>query len=124
VNIPNNSSTEPEITPRVNVSKQFPPQGRAAPVSIPLGYIYAPTSPTNGKAVASMVLGILSIALCWLYGIVGLVLGILAIVFGVQGRRRPDGHGMATAGLVTGILGVVFSTFWVIVFVAVLATGG
>ncbi|URM89438.1 DUF4190 domain-containing protein [Streptomyces sp. MRC013] len=67
--------------------------------------------PVNGLGVASMVIGIVSIVTCFLYGL-GIVLGILALVFGIIGRKRvqrgeADNGGMATAGIVTGAVGIV-----------------
>ena len=57
----------------------------------------------NGKATASLVLGILSLILCCL------PLGIIGIVMGVQARNAmPEGapgRGKATAGLVCSIIG-------------------
>jgi hypothetical protein len=57
---------------------------------------------TNGMAVAALVLGIL-----WGYG----VLSLLAIIFGMIGRKQTRdryqaGHGLATAGIVLGVVGV------------------
>ena len=72
----------------------------------------------QGFAITSMVLGIVSIfTACF-----GIVFGIVAIIFGVvanNGMKQSknfDGKGMATAGLVTGILGAMsaglFFTCW------------
>lgn len=64
----------------------------------------------NTMATASLVLGIVSVVLAWfgLYGtIIGLVCGILAIVFAVKGRKIEAKKSMATAGLVLGIIGTV-----------------
>lgn len=66
-------------------------------------------------AVASMVCGIVGLLFC------GIVMGIIAIVLGTQARRsiavnpRYSGGGMATAGLVLGIIDLVFGVlfmFW------------
>ena len=69
---------------------------------------------SNGKAVASLVLGILSI-LCtfggswFLYGsIAGIVLGIIGIVLAVSAKKENP-SGMATAGMVLSIVGVICS---------------
>src|SRR5215217_8050230 len=69
------------------------------------GYSPPPRPSTSGKAIASLVLGIV-----WVYGITS----VLAIVFAVLARRDiresngwVTGGGMATAGLVLGIVGVV-----------------
>ncbi len=70
--------------------------------------------PSNGSATAGGVLSIVAFVLGWipLLGIViGLVLGLLAIIFGGIGLGRSKvagGGGMAAAGLTLGILTVIF----------------
>jgi len=62
-------------------------------------YMQAPPAQSNGKAVAALICGI-----------AGLCIGfaaIAAIILGVMGRKSPVQRGMATAGLVLGIIGVV-----------------
>jgi hypothetical protein len=66
--------------------------------------MYVQRPATNGKAVASLVLGILC-----LYGIGS----ILALIFGFMARNEIDasggaqtGRGMATAGIVLGFIGI------------------
>jgi hypothetical protein len=60
----------------------------------------------SGKAIAALVLGILS-----LVAPLGIVLGIIAIVLGALARKEIqasaslDGDGMALAGIITGALG-------------------
>lgn len=67
----------------------------------------------NGLAVAALVLGILAILLFWtVFG--GVVLGLLALVFGIIGARRARGgrapHGvMSIVGAVLGALGLIAS---------------
>ena len=73
-----------------------------------------PGDPTKGIAIASMVCGIISVVFCWFgyFAIVALALGIVAIILSVKaGKEAPNGQrpGMATAGLVLGIIGVVLS---------------
>jgi hypothetical protein len=80
-------------------------------------------APQNGLGIAAMVLGIVSCTLFCLYGVVSLVTGILAIVFGVKGRRRAEAgvatnHGQAQAGLIMGIIGIILGIA-VIVLIAV-----
>ncbi|MEU3450134.1 DUF4190 domain-containing protein [Streptomyces thermolilacinus] len=67
--------------------------------------------PANGLGVASMVIGIVSLVMCWLYGL-GIILGVLALIFGIIGRKRvqrgeANNGAMATAGIVTGAVGIV-----------------
>lgn len=63
---------------------------------------------SSGMAVASMVLGILSIVLCCMWyaalpmGIIGLILGIVSL------KKGNLGAGMAKAGIVTSVIGIVF----------------
>ena len=56
----------------------------------------------NNRAVASLVLGLVSIE-TWLFPIAGYITTILAIVFATKGRHSEK-KGMATAGLVLGII--------------------
>ena len=67
----------------------------------------------NGLGVAALVLGVLAVLTCFTV-VIGFVLGLLAIVFGVIGRGRArrgeaDNRGVATAGLVLGAIGLVLS---------------
>lgn len=66
---------------------------------------------TNGKSIASMVLGILNLLLI-LMPYISVILGILAIILSAisfkEIRRYGDtGKGMAVAGLVCGIVGTI-----------------
>ena len=68
----------------------------------------------NGMAVASLVLGIISICCCCVSW-VSLILGVLAIVFAVLSKKNPAQKGLATAGLVMGIIAVVLAVVSIIV---------
>ena len=62
-------------------------------------------------AVASLVLGIVSLVWSLIIPVgkfIGVILGIIAVALGALGRKDPERKGMATAGLVTGILGLIF----------------
>ena len=68
---------------------------------------------TNGKAIASMVLGILSFVLGFELGPFAVIFTILALVFGYQAKREirlsaglQTGEGMAIAGIVMGWIGI------------------
>lgn len=76
---------------------------------------------TDGLAVAGLVCGILGILLGWMY----LILPILGIIFGAVGLHRVNnsngdrgGKRMASAGLVTGIIGV---CLWIALFALLIA---
>lgn len=86
--------------------------------------------PGSGMAVASMVLGIVSIPACICYGIPGLPCGILAIIFYFQvkkdiktGKVGAHVHGQAMAGLICGIIGTALGTIGVgfLVFVMIMS---
>lgn len=84
------------------------------------GAPYQQANPAKGKAVASLVLGIIALVLCWWgwVGIVSIILSIIGIILGVGARKEllPDqGKGMATGGLVCSIIALVLSS---IVFVS------
>lgn len=70
--------------------------------------------PSSGKAIASMVLGIVSIPACVSWGIGSLVCGTLAVIFWhlakqdlKRGGYSANSNGMAIAGLVCGLAGLV-----------------
>jgi hypothetical protein len=72
----------------------------------------------NGMGIASLVLGICSIVICCCYGI-GIIPSVLALIFGIlQQRKNPNG--IATAGIVLGIVGIlcnlVFLIYMIIFF--------
>ena len=62
---------------------------------------------TNGKAIASLVLGIVSVVTIFFgYGaLIGIVLGVVGIIWGVMAKKEAP-SGMATAGLVLSIIAV------------------
>ena len=65
-----------------------------------------------GLAIASMVLGIVSVTVCC-GGWIGLIAAVLAIVLGgVALKKQTRGRGMGIAGVACGIVGVVFYFLW------------
>ena len=86
------------------MTNQYPPQP------------YNPSAPTNGLAIAALVVSILG------FSIVGVVLGHIAIS---QVRARNErGSGLAVAGLVLGYAGcLLWLVFWAIVIVTTIFTG-
>ena len=71
-----------------------------------------PNTGSNGLAIASLVLGIVSLVLVaafsWMLGgsIVGLCLGIVGTIPGGMGRKNTTGRTMATAGMILSIIGI------------------
>lgn len=93
-----------------------PPQSNVAPQG------YAAGPPVNsGMAVASMVLGILSLVLFFTH-VFALIMALLAVIFGHTSRgniRRSQGRltgaGMGLAGLITGYIAMLIITIVIIV---------
>jgi hypothetical protein len=78
----------------------------------------------DGLAIASLVLGLVGFVLDWIPGvsIIGLICAVLAIIFAITARNKIKnsngelgGSGMATAGL---ILGIVVVAFYIIALIA------
>lgn len=81
----------------------------------------APNSPTNGLAIAALVVGIVA-AVSWFIPIWGLLVGAAAIVLGILGVRKATGKGMAIAGIITGgfgaLLGLIITALFVVGIIA------
>ncbi|MEV5354268.1 DUF4190 domain-containing protein [Streptomyces sp. NPDC093516] len=97
----------------------YPQGGPGYPAAPPVGYPQAagygmPAQPSNGMGTTGLVLGIIGVVcsvtfLLWFFGV---ILGILAIIFGAVGRGKAirgeaTNKGAATAGLVCGIIATV-----------------
>ncbi len=86
---------------------------------------YSEQPESSGTGVGAMVCGIISLVLCWI-PIVGLVLGIVAVVLGGKGRQTlpPDKRGMALAGFIMGIIGMVIGIIMLIAMIVALVAFG
>ncbi|WP_037679392.1 DUF4190 domain-containing protein [Streptomyces griseus] len=97
----------------------YPHQAPSYPAAPPMGYPQAPgygmpPQPSNGMGTTGLVLGIIGVVcsvtfFLWFFGV---ILGILAIIFGAIGRGKANrgeatNKGAATAGLVCGIVATV-----------------
>lgn len=71
---------------------------------------YAPPAPKksgNGMSTAALVLGLIGLV-GWCCPFVGIILGILAVIFGIIGAARGGG-GMAIGGIVLGVIVILLS---------------
>ena len=114
----------------------YPPQPPPGPPGYPPPYrqvppypppvmpqaIFTPPPPNDGKAIASLVLGILSLVGCF-----GAFAGIPAVILGFLSRRDIGrsggtlaGDGLALGGIITGILSTLLSIGMFIFYVAVI----
>jgi hypothetical protein len=127
------TTNEPPFSNDPNQPGGLPPYGSGGDVPPPPpgggGYGYgdggygAPPE-QNKKALWSMILGIVSMVCC------GLFAGIPAIILAQQAKKeiaasggRQTGAGMATAGLVLGIIAVAFSVLYLVLVVTGAVSG-
>lgn len=79
----------------------------------------------SGMAVASMVLGILSLVLSCCVPIVPFVMAVLSVILGgVSLKGRRNGKGMAVAGLVCSIISLIPAIFMLVTGAAILGEAG
>ncbi|ARV14617.1 CCC motif membrane protein [Polaribacter sp. SA4-12] len=79
----------------------------------------------NGKT--ALVLGILSLVTCICYGVIGLPLGIIAVVLGNKATKEfnenPENYnsvGNASTGKIMGIIGIIINTIFILTIVWIL----
>jgi hypothetical protein len=101
-----------------NNPNQPPPSG---------GFYQQPTLPNSAGV---LVLGILSIVFCWAYGIVGLILGIIALSMSGKATTlylaNPSQYSLASynnmkAGKICAIIGTILSALFLIYIIIVIA---
>ena len=92
---------------------QQAPAYQTHPYQVPVQPVPQGT-PGKGLGIAGMVCGILSF-FCFPY-----ILGVLGIIFGGVAKSKGYRGGMATAGIVCGVIGVVL---WLIMLIACNGTG-
>jgi hypothetical protein len=78
------------------------------------------------NSVGVLVLGILSIVFCWCYGILAIILGIIAIVLANQGEKvyqlNPQGYTLSSyknlkAGKICAIIGLSLGAVYIIALI-------
>jgi hypothetical protein len=110
------ADTVPELAALLRSAPVAPvPQAQRSP----LMYQTPPIGQSNGMAVASMVLGIVSYPVSMLY-CMGAIVAILAIVFGFVARGRIKrnettvGGGMALAGIILGFIHIALVVLFIV----------
>lgn len=107
-----------------------PPQYGQPPVN-PINNQFGQSQVPNSTAV--LVLGILSIVFCFCYGIIGIVLGIIAIVLASKGmaayKANPSGYSLSSfnnlkAGRICGIIGLILSCIYIVFIIVYIAIIG
>lgn len=81
------------------------------------------TKENNRRGIASLVLGIVSLMFCWI-PFLGLASGIIGLVCASR-QKKISPNGIATGGLVTSIIGIVFSAIYNLIWIiTILVLGG
>lgn len=81
-----------------------------------------PAGPTNGLAVAALVVGIVAVISGWV-PFWGLLVGATAVVLGILALKKANGKGMAIAGIITGGLGALWGLLVAVGFIIALTLG-
>ena len=79
--------------------------------------------PTNGLAIAALVVGIIAFISGWA-PFWGFIAGVAAIILGVIGLRKPGMKGLSIAGIITGGIAALWSLIVTIFFILAIATVG
>lgn len=77
----------------------------------------------KGMAIASMILGIVSIVCCWSWYIC-LPCGVIGLVLGIMFNKKNGSIGMSKAGVICSIVGMVLCVLLLIVCFALLGAVG
>ncbi|MFZ2175440.1 MAG: DUF4190 domain-containing protein [Rhodococcus sp. (in: high G+C Gram-positive bacteria)] len=100
------------------------PYGGAYPYGAqnPYGMGYPQQRGTNGLAIAALVVALVGGWFCGIGAVAGIILGIIALnQIKVSGQ---DGRGLAIAGIVIGIVMAVAMAIYVVLVIALAASGG
>lgn len=116
--------------PQYSAYQQTPPTQSTQPVQYQQYQEYQnpgvyPEGKLNGLAIAGFIVSIASFFICGISSIVGLILSIVGLVQiknSIKAGVPQRGNGFAIAGLVCGIIGVVFIVIYIIMVAAAAAT--
>ncbi|MGE2691876.1 DUF4190 domain-containing protein [Mycolicibacterium pulveris] len=105
---PDRPETPPPTPPPPAPGQYGPYPGNYPPPPPYSGYLPPPSGPKNGFGIASLVIAIVALVSV----IFGVVLGVVAIIFGFLGwgrakRGEATNGGMAVAGIILGILSII-----------------
>lgn len=79
-------------------------------------------APTNGMAIASLVLGIVSILIVWIpiVGILGTLMALISLVLGILALRHATGRGLAIGGIVCSGVSLAITAIYMLGFLAII----
>lgn len=102
--MPNVNEAPPRQPPLPPPMGQIPPMQQAPPPGMYNPWQQPVLPESNGKSVAGMVLGILSL-MAWILPLVGYPISITGLVLSIKGKQETRG-GIAKAGFVMSIIGL------------------
>ena len=113
----NNNYTQPNGNEQEGQYKspQYTAQQMNGTEQNPYGTVPQQDTSAGAMAVVSLILGILSIISCCVG--IGVIFGIVAIILGGISLSKGRGKGVSIGGLVTGIVGTIFSIIMIIYFI-------
>lgn len=78
--------------------------------------------PANGMAIASLVLGIVSVLIVWIpiVGILGTLMALIGLVLGILALRGASGRGLAIGGIVCSGVSLVITAIYMLGFLAII----
>jgi hypothetical protein len=102
---------QPSEANRQGAPQRYGPPGYVQPAPGPQYYLPTPAPAENGFGVTGLVLGIIGLVFSWIPGL-NLLLGVLATIFGALGwtksrKGRATNGGPALAGMIMGIITIV-----------------
>ncbi|WP_019971181.1 DUF4190 domain-containing protein [Mycobacterium sp. 141] len=100
-----------------------PPSYGGYPAPPPVQVPHGPVGPRNGLGIAALVTAIVGLVLVWSV-VGGIALGLAAIIIGFAARGRckrgeADNVGVATSGIVLGVIAVLVSVVFVWIWISV-----
>lgn len=78
-------------------------------------------SPSNGMAIAAMVLGICAVIFVFIFAPVGIILAVVGLVLSIMARKQSP-SGMAIAGLVLNIVALAICAVAILACTACMAS--
>jgi len=81
--------------------------------------------PSNGLAITSLVLGVVSLLIVWIpiIGLIGTLLALGGLVTGILAIQRPGGRGLAIGGIVTSAISIVLTVLGFLALGALIGLG-
>lgn len=102
----NQENTSPQNQESLNNNPYSQDNNQSYGHGYPNPFLFPPKPPMNGLAIASMILGIVSLCCCCS----SYVCGLLAIIFGIVAKCCGNKTGKSTAGIICGAISMGLTT--------------